>query len=129
MENEKEPTASTALAQLRATFLSLDYEEQRKLWDVLVALRGSDSNNNDELKSGTTAIIRAAVFGPEAGEAIQEHSFVEFEDSERFVNARNTVKVGSNFGETPHHFLEHSERAFNALGLSWSSNNGLIKAY
>lgn len=119
-------TAKEVFAQLRESFISLDYTERRKVWDVLTALRGPDRGDNVALKAASTALVRGVVFGQHAGAYIREFAFVEFADTNYFAERRNMVSESCD-GSVNYHFLSHIRRAFEALGLSFYGFNENIE--
>lgn len=90
--------------------------ESEKLWWILTALRGPDSENYDD-KKATTSIIRTKAFG------YLDHTLAEFspEDCESDLKTRIAL---ANEGPNQH-FTFHVKEAFIALNLSWNSINDL----
>lgn len=123
--------AKEVIHMLREAYAEMDFEEQCKLWDILTALRGPD-NGRDDVKNATTAIIRAAVFGAEAGTQLAERAFVKFQDETEYVEMRTHLTDSlekDKLVDTQYHFYDHAIQAFRALGLSWLQSNEEVKEY
>jgi hypothetical protein len=90
-------------------------DESQKLWDILAALRGPDADNSGALKSATTAVIRAKVFGLD-NEAMNRLCILN-PDSQDSVFRRMSHSGDSD------HFILHAYSAFKALGLDWDKYN------
>lgn len=97
---------------LRWYLRAADALDSRRLWNVLVALRGPDSGNYS-LKDATTAVIRRKALG----NVQAMYGCVVGSDSPELAKYRNTV-----LGES-HHFLKHAEEAFFALDMSWNGKD------
>jgi hypothetical protein len=112
------------LSDLQRAYQSMDYDSRRDLWHILTALRGPD-NGREDVKSATTGIIRAAVFGLDAGRMLQEFAVVEFFDrlAGLRVNEHALCYRAANQHEDNWHFINHAQKAFRALGLTWETNN------
>ena len=119
-------TAKEVFAQLRESFISLDYTERHKVWDVLTALRGPDRGDSEFLKTASTALVRGVALGEHAGACIQEFASVEFADTDYFAERRNKASESCD-GSVDSHFLSHIRRAFDALGLSFYGFNENIE--
>ena len=95
----------------------LSKEEQHKLWDVLTALRGPDSQEHSEKSAVTIPVRRAAL--PRTAKAADK----------RADNSPTGASFSGWFeaGETAEgvrrglsgHFEYHGRVAFTALGLDW----------
>lgn len=89
------------------------YEQNKKLWMVLSALRGPDSMKIEE-KEAVTKVIRFTVFGYDSG--VSKHAFVGEDHWNAAEFRKNRI-----FSST--HFQEHAKAAFDALGLEWDEVN------
>jgi len=88
------------------------------LWDVLVALRGSDSRNR-KLKNATTAVIRSAAFPKKP---CLERSIFSSKDTSQLAKRREDMfRRKRDFN----HFREHVAAAFESLGLKIGGVNVL----
>lgn len=101
--------------------------QTRKLWAVLTALRGPDNEHVGQ-KYSTTAVIRhAAGLRPGVAGVIVEA------DNEERANERVAffpvhMMAHDNFKLVRwEHFSRHAKMAFDALGLSWTTNNSNSK--
>jgi hypothetical protein len=105
-------TAEKMLEVLRTFFNDdfIDFEERRKLWNVLTALRGPD-NQDRESKLACVSLIRRAVAG---------QSFVDFGGYNRF-DSEEDVEIRRRMPES--HFQQHMRWAFAALDLYWHKVN------
>jgi len=110
---------------LRKSLKTLDELLSRKygclLFDVLSALRGPDSDNND-VKKAATGLIRGKAF-PRVLSKSDDNDLglvVTHEDNEDLVNVRRDLE---NNREESRHFLNHAHLAFKHLGLSWYTVN------
>jgi hypothetical protein len=114
-------TANEVLLVIRE-FMSRDggsYDEQDKLWCVLAAMRGPDSQEHQP-KDASTAVIRWAVLQKTG------NSFIANPDSQKRAEYRREGKV--RFGSSAH-FSSHARMAFKALGLKWDEVNPDIRDY
>ncbi len=117
--SKKAPTFKQELAHLRKFFKTANTEEQRKLWNVLTALRGPD-NNNCAVKHATTAVIRHAFLGSKATSSkVASYLADVAPDSEQSLlwRGKSVYDLGGD------HFVSHASRAFTALDLSWDRVN------
>lgn len=104
-------------------FLNNNGEQSRKLWDVLSALRGPDSDNSTE-KFISTEVIRDYIGLKDAGPLL----IMSSGDSEEKLERRLELFPldGRVFGprlERWTHFSNHALLAFQALGLKWDRVN------
>jgi hypothetical protein len=92
----KTDTTEKMLEVLRTFFNDdfIDFEERRKLWNVLTALRGPD-NQDRESKLACVSLIRRAVAG---------QSFVDFGGYNRF-DSEEDVEIRRRMPES--HFQQH----------------------
>lgn len=102
MNFTKETTAKDILAMIDEWSLNASYPEKRNLWDILSALRGPDSDN-EELKERTTTVIRSKAFSNFGKECAWF--------------APRGVKIQMNGTEDQKHFIGHIKMAANALGI------------
>ena len=105
-------TTEKMLEGLRTFFNDdfIDFEERRKLWNVLTALRGPDTQDR-ESKLACVSLIRRAVAG---------QSFVDFGGYNRF-DSEEDVEIRRRMPES--HFQQHMRWAFAALELYWHKVN------
>lgn len=111
------PDVKNAIKALRHAYLEMGSYETEKFWDILTALRGPDDENT-HVKRATTELIRAAVFGRQAGALVYEVALIDWLDRPEDVEVRDKMQDS--------HFRVHAIKAFLALGLNWSSCNGEI---
>lgn len=101
--------------------------QSRKLWAVLTALRGPDSDDSYE-KLATTAVIRHAI-----GLRAYVAGAVVSADSAEYATTRmlRFPIVLNHLGNLSlkkwEHFSAHAKMAFDALGLSWTEANSKEK--
>src|SRR5574341_1987477 len=109
-------TAREMLAALRKFFSkhqSRSRFEQRRLWNVLTALRGPDiADDNENIKTATTAVIRHAAFGPDS--RVRDFGYVNPDSPEQRDRRLNIPRD---------HFWDHATLAFEALGFVWEAVN------
>lgn len=86
-------------------------EEKRKLWDVLSALRGPDSNSESSLKGSLTCVIRE-----HAVPRLAEKYAMLLLDNQGLCSERRFIYPST-------HFTTHALKAFDALGLHWGKVN------
>ncbi len=106
-------------------------EEKRRLWDVLSALRGPDSEDST-LKNSTTAVIRWHALG---NSVRYVGAITGFDDddyaTERVKEERKHRRYVGNMATDGNmatkrvydHFHDHTINAFKALGLDYYNNN------
>lgn len=110
-------------------FLARNDDESKKLWEVLVALRGPDSDVDSD-KYATTAIVRKTAF-PKAfskpydwnaeitrQNLVASNGAFGAKDNERAVERRKQLEL-----KGYSHFTSHAKRAFYVLNLNWSEKN------
>ena len=97
--------------------------EGHKLWSVLTALRGPDSDS-DRLKYATTSVIRWHAFKRTylAGGPIINYDSVSHADRRKKLQVAFAANPHSDDG-TSRHFWSHVTEAFEALGLSLTEVN------
>lgn len=100
------------LRVIRTFFMdrTIRLEEHEKLWKVLTAFRGPDSESVEE-KACTTAVIRETALP-----GVSQLAFFS-DDSSVYAKRRTSLHFTSN------HFLSHATAAFTALGLDWDKFN------
>jgi hypothetical protein len=105
-------TTEKMLEVLRTFFNDdfIDFEERKKLWNILTALRGPD-NQDRESKLACVSLIRRAAVG---------QSFVDFGGYNRF-DSEEDVEIRRRMPES--HFQQHMRWAFAALDLYWHKVN------
>lgn len=117
-------TAKGALGYLSRFFQSDDVpdDEKTKLWDVLSAFRGPDSEDLFD-KEATTAVIRQRALGLKSAQSVPA-LFVK--DSDR--KAQHRRKMTTRFRNSKKtHFFFHVKKAFQSLDLSWDTNNEEVR--
>jgi hypothetical protein len=107
-------TLRGALDQIQSMLSGRSYSED--LWNVLTALRGPDSRDRS-VKYATTTIIRSAAFPKQPCSALSVYGT----DSKKLARRRAGVWRD---GIDTNHFREHTEDAFDALGLDLYEMNG-----
>ena len=86
--------------------------DQKKIWNIITALRGPDEPKEAVVKWATTALIRGRLGVKEVPSwALAQH----LADSKKSKNTRAKM-AGS-------HFRVHIIKAFNALNLEWNEVN------
>lgn len=98
-----------------------DEDDSRKLWDVLTALRGPDSDAL-KLKDATTAVVRHKLG------LLSRGNFITAKDSPEAAAHRNESmprenRYGGYYLRDYNHFSHHAYQAFKALGLEWNKEN------
>lgn len=109
------PMAPETKARLKdlVDFLNTFSLESKKLWWVLTALRGPDTESERQ-KSATTSVIRHA-----AGlrEWVGNGATTNPDSQEALVHRTNA------FSPNDYHFKLHAKKAFETLGLDWDRVN------
>ena len=103
--------------------------QSSKLWAVLTALRGPDSENFDEKDSITAVILhaiglraRAYVAGAVVSADSAEYATTRMLRFPIVLNHRGNLSL-----KKWEHFSFHAKTAFDALGLSWTEANSKEK--
>ena len=92
------------------------------LSNVLSALRGPDSDN-DDVKKAATGLIRSKAFPGILGKGTYQNHLglvVTLVDNEDHAKLRRDLE---NDREESRHFIAHAQSAFRYLGLSWYNVN------
>ena len=97
--------------------------QSRKLWAVLTALRGPDSDDNYD-KHATTAVIRHAI-------GLQQRVAGAIVNADSAENAQTRTDrfpiMVDHWGHVAlkswSHFSFHAKHAFDVLGLAWDKDN------
>ncbi len=100
-------------------FLNVADSEAIKLWQVLSALRGPDSESIDA-KEASTSVIRHAIGLTDTGNLIINP------DGEGKLAMRTDLDEGGWTklrANTSFHFTHHTRQAFEVLGLKWDEVN------
>lgn len=94
--------------------------EKHRLWDVLSALRGPDSYNED-YKNASTCLIRYHALG----NVLNNFTWVVKKDLPQLVKLRKEMSVALTAANDTNdiHFIVHNIDAFRALGLKWDKLN------
>ncbi len=102
-------------------FFNRNDEESTKLWSVITALRGPDSDGfgSYERKCAVTGVIRYM-----AGLGSLSRAVINNPDSPNRAEVRKNITRN---GEDSEHFRDHAYRAFEALGLLWGKDNPIKK--
>lgn len=98
-------------------YLNEESDDAMRLWDVLSALRGPDSGNQDifeahRIKTATTSVIRHAI----KLRADNIQGVVVVQDDQNSLKLRCEL-------DTFKHFAVHATKAFTALELNWFGVN------
>jgi hypothetical protein len=103
-------------------FLNRSNDDSLKLWNILTALRGPDTEDPlEELKRATTSVIRTKIgILPCANGATTVP-----DDSEELVKARMDYVQARTKHTYSYHFGNHAMNAFHSLGLRWDTLNKL----
>lgn len=121
-------TARQVLADIDMAARGMSDTQRTRLWDILSALRGPDYdfpakpegfpasqfNFAQDYKESTTAVIRHAALPYLASRAVNVMVHL---DNRYLADWRAKHR----FDDI--HFINHAERAFDALGLKWNSPN------
>jgi hypothetical protein len=94
-------------------FLNTMTNESKKLWWVLTALRGPDTDSERQ-KSATTSVIRHAVG---LREWVGNGATTNPDSHDALVHRTNS------FSPNDYHFKLHAKKAFETLGLDWDRVN------
>ncbi len=113
------------------TVLSASYNDDSavaaKLWDVLSALRGPDSElgNWHKIKDATTSVLRKIAFPKTfatlSGSIVMNEKATGASDSVARAALRSAIT--SLEESTGVHFTGHIDKGFTALGLDWYTEN------
>lgn len=109
------------------TLLNRTNLTEQQIWSIISALRGPD-NESMHLKACTTEVIRYALGFRQKPEFILA-AIVDIDQQNLFCSSPdNTEKAdfrgkGYSLDSGGYHFWNHSEKAFEALGLHWSRVN------
>lgn len=119
LTNVKYPKTASRMLQSIGSYLgdsAVPKEERKKVWDVLVALRGPD-NNDLVAKRAMTGPIRYALFGKISSKFARK-SVLSNKDTAEFKAMRDQNKFKAS---QPKHFRRHAALAFKALDMQWQS--------
>lgn len=96
-------------------FLNVADDESKKLWDILTALRGPDSDI-DDIKYATTSVIRKTIgLTCEGGENDKIGAIILSDSYNKCETRQSDLKSW--------HFDSHVRSAFDTLGLKWEEVN------
>lgn len=111
--------SKNVLTRFREFFKSLSHPEQKELWDVLTALRGSDAGVNDDVKFATTARIRGEFLGERYSRGYVFLNLKQAKNEMQYTSSHRggykPHKVRSHYQDKPHHFQAHVRHAIDVL--------------
>jgi hypothetical protein len=114
----KKPITADDMLKLIRSFMERgdgNEDEQRKLWNVMSALRGPDNRvGNYGEKTISTAVLRYKVFGENS--AVVRYADM-FQDSPEYRQKRCAMETAND------HFGHHVKLGFESAGLKWDEVN------
>lgn len=111
------PKGKNVLTRFREFFKSLADHEQRELWDVLVALRGEDTESSMKLKMFITARIRGELFRMEDVDVLPLGAYIAptLEDSKYVETSASLLDFKDLFAKASPHWRGHVTKAIKVL--------------